>query len=273
MFERESSRSSVAEPRRLEHRVAELAAQPVEHRGAAQEVELATADRLEELVPDVVDEKAIVAGEAGDRAVEVGRLGQREAGEVERRRPALAAADQGVELARGQLEPERGEQLSRFAGGHQQVPGAELGDFAVGAHAADRQRRLGAGREDELRTGREAGDDRRSPRRGRPARRSARSRRGPGRRAGGGRAATRPAVAARPPRSAARDWRARRPPPGRPARSARARRRPSRSARRGRCARRRGSGSGTGAVAPCPQLDQHRLAVARGRVEKDDGSG
>ncbi len=53
----------------LEDRVAEVAAQPVEDRGAAQEVELAAADRLEEFFPDVVDDEAVVAGEAVDRLV------------------------------------------------------------------------------------------------------------------------------------------------------------------------------------------------------------
>jgi hypothetical protein len=144
----------------LQDRVAEVAAEPVENRGALQELDPAAGDREQELIPDVVDDEAVVAGEAGDRPAQVGNLTERQPGEVERRRPALGPLDQRLELLRAQLEAQPGEQLAAFGRRHHQVLAAELGQAAVGPHPAQRQRRLGSGREDQLRAGADLAGDR-----------------------------------------------------------------------------------------------------------------
>ncbi len=145
----------------LEDRVAEIAAQPVEDRGAAEEVELAAADRLEEFFPDVVDDEAVVAGEAVDRLAGLGRVAQRQPGQVEGRGPALGPPHQRLQLVGGDAQAERPQQLVAFPLGHHQVAGAELVDPAVGPQAADRQLGLGAGGEDQLGPRRQVGGERR----------------------------------------------------------------------------------------------------------------
>ena len=76
---------------------------------------------------------------------------QRQRGQVDPGRPALGARDEQVDVGGGEAEPEAAvEELVRLGPREAQVVRAQLEQLAVGAQRAQRQRRVGAGREHEL---------------------------------------------------------------------------------------------------------------------------
>ena len=231
----------------LEDGVAEVAAQPVEDRGAAQEVELAAADRLEEFFPDVVDDEPVVPGEAGDRLVEVGRRrtapGRRGTWPPPSPRcdaPGCRAAPRSAP-GRGRAaarrhspvvisrSPAPSSMISRWT---RSLPIGRAGSVRVASTSWEPGGRVAT---IVVTTASASGESIRS--------KSSRTRTNGTWRA---RSDARRVGAARPSRCSARGWRGRPRPRAPPARSDRARRRPSRSAAPDRCAARRGSGSGTG---------------------------
>ncbi|MGE5409033.1 MAG: exodeoxyribonuclease VII large subunit [Syntrophothermus sp.] len=103
----------------VEQRVAELPAEAVEDRGAEEEVDVRFRRVREELVPHVVDQLPLVTGEAGEGVAR--SLAQREAGQVERRRPALGLLDQRPQLGGTGAQAGLGEQLPGLARRHREV--------------------------------------------------------------------------------------------------------------------------------------------------------
>ena len=100
---------------RSEHAVAEFRGELAEHRDAVQKRELVLVERRENLAAQVVGHEAVVPSERphGPRRIVDGP--QPQPRENERRRPALRALDEHVDLLRAKLEmTETHEQLARL---------------------------------------------------------------------------------------------------------------------------------------------------------------
>ena len=96
----EGAAASRAASSRPSDGVAQRAGEPVEHRGAQQE--LAHRRRLvgEHLLDEVVEDVAVVAGEPGDEGRDVLAPLQRDGGELQGRDPPLGAVLEGPHLRR-----------------------------------------------------------------------------------------------------------------------------------------------------------------------------
>jgi len=137
----------------LQRLVAELAAHPLERRGAPQEPQSPARRRLQKLLLQVVGDDPVVAGEPGQRPVEVRGLAQRQAGEVNGCRPALDPAHDHVDLARRELQPGRGQQRGALTFRHRQVLAAQLNQATTRPQPAEPQGRFHPARDRELRAG------------------------------------------------------------------------------------------------------------------------
>ena len=135
-----------------QHGVAERAGQLVEHRRALEEAQPLGVEPVEQLVAQVVGEQPVVAAEPLDGPVQVGPVAQREGGDVETGRPALGPVEQHLHVLERELETGEAQHLRRLAPGHDQVARSQLDQPALGAQAADREVRLAAAREDDLRS-------------------------------------------------------------------------------------------------------------------------
>ena len=132
---------------------------------------------VEDLVAQVVGEQPVVAAEALDGAAQVGPAAQREGGEVETGGPALGPLEQHLHVLGRELETRQAQHLRRLAPGHDEVARPQLDQPALGAQAADREGRLTAAGEDDLRSRLDGGGDaRRRPRAPRPSAGGARRR-------------------------------------------------------------------------------------------------
>ena len=131
-------------------RVRELAAQPLRHARAQEE--LAPRRRLqgEDLVGQVVGHRAVVAGELGDEGVRVILAGQGQPGQPQPRRPALGPLHEALELVRAQGEPEAGEHRRALLRGEREVGGAHLAEATGEAQPGEREVRVGAGGTDDV---------------------------------------------------------------------------------------------------------------------------
>ena len=167
--EREHEQPAALE--RVEHRggplalgdpVAQRPAEAVEDRGREQELAHLGRLAVEDLEPEVVDDRPVVAGERRDEGPPVLAAGERQGGEPEPGGPALGAPVQARDVVG--VEPERErvvEQRRRLGVGEAQVGGADLGELAADAQAPDRQRRLGPGGDRELQRRRPAVEEER----------------------------------------------------------------------------------------------------------------
>jgi hypothetical protein len=144
----------------FEDGIAERAGQAVEHRRAPQEGALVVLQRAEQLVPDVVRHQAIVAREARDRPVHVPLAAERQRRQIEPCRPALGALEQHEHVLGRELEAGKLEHRGRLAAAHREVALAQVDEPSLRAQAADRQRRLRARGEDDLRPLRHRAGDR-----------------------------------------------------------------------------------------------------------------
>ena len=100
---------------------------------------------LQDLFHQVVDDVAVVTGEARDEARDVVAALHRERRQLERGDPALGAPLQRGDVARGQVQPHHlVEVRGGLVGREAQVGGTDLDELAPRAQASQRQRRVGA---------------------------------------------------------------------------------------------------------------------------------
>ena len=133
------------------HRVAERSRERVEDRGLEQEVPLARVQRAENDLGQVVDDVAVRAVEGGYEPVRIGALTQGERREVDPGGPALGAPVQDLEALGAEPECQLLVQEDRLLVLREtEVERAQLEQARVGAELRDRDRRIGAARDDEL---------------------------------------------------------------------------------------------------------------------------
>ena len=133
------------------HRVAERSRERVEDRGLEQEVPLARVQRAENDLGQVVDDVAVRAVEGGYEPVRIGALTQGERREVDPGGPALGAPVQDLEALGAEPEGQLLVQEDRLLVLREtEVERAQLEQARVGAELRDRDRRIGAARDDEL---------------------------------------------------------------------------------------------------------------------------
>ena len=100
---------------------------------------------LQDLLDQVVDDVAVVAGEAGDEAGDVVAALHRQRRQLERGDPALGAPLQRGDVLGRQRQPHHVVEVGRgLVGGEAQVGGADLDQLAAGPQPGQRQRRVGA---------------------------------------------------------------------------------------------------------------------------------
>ena len=138
-----------------EHGVAQRPAHPVEHGGARQERDFGGAEVREQLGSQVVGHEAIVTRERrADTTVGTARL-QRERREIEAGRPPFRPLEHLLRDGVRELGARTLEQRARFPDVHRELVDTDLDDVATGPESRDRDRRIAACRQRELRTGRE----------------------------------------------------------------------------------------------------------------------
>ena len=99
---------------------------------------------LQHLLDQVVDDVAVVAGEAGDEAGDVVAPLHRERRQLQRGDPALGAPLQRGDVACRQVQAHHLVEVGRrLVGREAQVGGADLDQLAARAQAGQRQRRIG----------------------------------------------------------------------------------------------------------------------------------
>jgi X-Pro dipeptidyl-peptidase C-terminal non-catalytic domain len=132
------------------HRVAGRAAQPLQDRGAQQELAQPPGLGGDELV-EVLGDLPVIAGERGHERLPVALVLKRQRGQPQPGRPALGPLPQQRHL--GRLEPEREGVVQQRPGlrlAEAKLRGADLQHLARGAHAAQRERRVRPGRDRQL---------------------------------------------------------------------------------------------------------------------------
>jgi hypothetical protein len=140
--------------------VAEAAGDAVEARRVEQEGSDVGLEIIEQLLAEVVDEVAMVAGEVAEERrhrAATDAVGERR--EVQGHRPSLGPIQHLRQLVRGDVDPERREQPLGLARVERQVSRPDLDQPAPHAHPASRQRDLVAAAEDEARASREVVDE------------------------------------------------------------------------------------------------------------------
>ena len=131
----------------LEHRVAERTGEAVEDRGVHEEVDHAAGERLHQLVADVLDDVAVVAGERLRGGDEIRFVPETERREVEAGRPSLGPLDEDPGDRRVGVDPREGQERGGFRIRHRQVVGVELEQGAVRPEPRQPEARLAPGRE------------------------------------------------------------------------------------------------------------------------------
>ena len=126
--------------RSLEHGVADGAGECVEHRGARQELELASRQSREKLVPKVVDNQAVSAGEARHRSAGVALPAKRQSRQINRNGPALGSPKECCDVRGTQLQTHPRQQVATFGSRHRQISLLQLGEPTVRPPAAELQR-------------------------------------------------------------------------------------------------------------------------------------
>ena len=100
---------------------------------------------LQDLLDQVVDDVAVVAGEAGDEAGDVVAPLHRERRQLERGDPAFGAPLQRRDVLRRQVQAHHLVEVRRgLVGREAQVGGADLDELAARPQPSQRQRRVGA---------------------------------------------------------------------------------------------------------------------------------
>ena len=154
-FARSSAHEHLAPVVATGDRVTQRPGQPVEHRGLQQEAANRVGLVPQHLLDQVVDDVAVVAGEAGDEAAGVLASVERQRRQLERRDPPLGPLLEGGDVRRGQIQTgRRGEVRGGFGGGEAQVGGPDLDQLAAHPPAGQRQIGIGPGTDHDVRLGR-----------------------------------------------------------------------------------------------------------------------
>ena len=137
--------------RLAEDGAAQRRAEPLEHGRAQHEALQVRAVCREDLGGQEVDDVGGRAVERAHQAVAVVAAGERQRGQVDPRGPALGPRDEELDVGRRQPEAEATvEELRCLGDAEAKVVGAQLEELAPCSEGAERQRRVGARREDEL---------------------------------------------------------------------------------------------------------------------------
>ena len=139
-------------PRRLDHRVAEVTAHPIQHRGLLEEPSLGVGKPGHQLDAEVIGHEAVVTGEdpCARRAWRA-RL-HREGRQIQAGGPALGALRQLIDLILAELDSRRAEQQRGFPRVEPELLRTDLVQPPVSAPATERQRRLLSARDRDRRT-------------------------------------------------------------------------------------------------------------------------
>ena len=134
--------------------VAQRAVKAVEDRGPEQEVTNLWGLPGQNFVGQVVDDEPVATGERRNEAsdlIAVGDAAQGEGGELEAGDPALRTVLQRFHVGGGELQPhDPVEELPRLSWGEAEFGGAQLTELRATAQPGQRQRRIGAGRYDQV---------------------------------------------------------------------------------------------------------------------------
>src|SRR6185503_8073929 len=131
--------------------IAERSGERVENRGLEKEVAPPCVERAEDDLREVVDDVAVRAVESRHEPVGIGRVTQRERGQVDAGRPALGARVEDIQRLGSEPETELlVEEGSLLVLREAEIEGAELQQPALGAELRHGDRRVGAARDDEL---------------------------------------------------------------------------------------------------------------------------
>ncbi len=124
--------------------IAQRPAEPAQERGLEQEVADFGGLTLQDLFGQVVDDVAVVPGEAGDEAGDVVATLHRKSSELERGYPSLGAFFQSSHVLPCELQSHGPVEVgSGLGGGEPQVCRTDLDQFSTGAQPGDRERGIG----------------------------------------------------------------------------------------------------------------------------------
>jgi hypothetical protein len=140
----------------LEHRVAQRPGQPLQHRGAQQELPDPPWLALEHLGTQVIGHVAVGAVEGGDETARVLAAAKRKAGQVQPGRPALGPLGQPLHVLGRQLQAHRAvQQFGCLFVGELQIAHPQFGQLSSGSHPGQLKRRVGPGGQRHVDAGRE----------------------------------------------------------------------------------------------------------------------
>ena len=127
----------------VEHGVAELGGELAQDRGAVEKRPLVLVECREDLAAQVLGHEALIASERPHGRSRVVDRPQPEAGQDERRRPALGLLVEQLDLVRPELDlPAGDQQLVRLGPRERELPRPQLGEQPGGAVSREAQRRI-----------------------------------------------------------------------------------------------------------------------------------
>jgi hypothetical protein len=136
--------------------VAQRAAQPIQDRGLQQELVDMLGLALQDLLGQVVDDVAVVPGEAGDEAGDVVSSPHRQRGQLERGDPAFGASLQRSDIPCRQRQSHHPVEVRRgLVGREAQVGGSDLDQLIARPQASQGQLRVLAGADHQVHLRRE----------------------------------------------------------------------------------------------------------------------
>ena len=132
-------------PAALSHGIAQGAAQPFEETGPEQEGERGGSQARQHLLGHEVEQEAVAGAEPANHGACVRAIADRQAGELDGRGPALGQRHQRLDIRRVELHAEsEPQEFGRFPGAETKVLGPDLQQGALRAKARQRERRVGA---------------------------------------------------------------------------------------------------------------------------------
>jgi hypothetical protein len=139
----------------IQHRVAHRPGERGEDRGLGEEGQALRRQVREQLGPQVVGDRPVVARELRHRTGDVALGADRDAGEAQPGRPTLGPRQQRVDVGGVQAQARPLQQQGRLAAGHRQILGVELQHRPRRAQAPERRGRRAAARQHERHGGRQ----------------------------------------------------------------------------------------------------------------------
>ena len=138
------------------HGITQGTAQAGQDRGLQEEAPNRCGFPLQDLFDEVVDDVSVVPREAGDESGDVVSPLHRQAGELQRRDPALRPALQGRHIGGRQAQAHHPVEVGiSLIGREAQVTRSDLDQFAPGSHPGQRERRIGAAGDHQPHVGRQ----------------------------------------------------------------------------------------------------------------------